>query len=113
MAKKRGKISENRKSSKRDDKQVFAFLAAFFTIIGFIVALIIRKDDKYVMFYAKQGLVLFIGFVIAWLIGGIPVIGWIYTIAILILWIITWINALSGEEKNTFIVGEIAEKIKL
>jgi len=103
---------------KGDDRILFAFLAAFLTIIGFIIALIIKKDDKYVMFYAKQGLILFIGWIIAGIISAIPIIGWfvlgpILWIALLILWIITWINALSGKQKKTWIIGDLAEKIKL
>jgi uncharacterized membrane protein len=117
MAKKKVKRdSRNRfekKSSSRDNRQLFAFIATFFTLIGFIIALILKRDDKYVMFYAKQGLVLFIGFVIAGFVGKLPVIGWIYSVFIVVLWILAWINALSGEERNTFIVGDIAEKIKL
>ena len=52
------------KTKKINDKKLHAFLASFFTIIGFIIALILWKDDKYVMFYAKQGLILFIGYVL-------------------------------------------------
>lgn len=106
------------KPKKGDDRIVFAFLAAFLTIIGFIIALIIKKDDKYVMFYAKHGLILFIGWIIAGILSVIPIIGWlilgpILWIALLILWVITWINALSGKQKKTWIIGNLAEKIKL
>ena len=110
MAKKKVK---SKRSSKKQDSQLYAFLATFFTIIGFIIALATKKKDKYVMFYAKQGLVLFIGFVIAVVLGWIPIVGWIYWILILIIWVISWVNALSGEERDTFIIGKIAEKINL
>mgnify|MGYP001202021315 CR=1 FL=1 len=46
------------------DRKLFAFLASFFTIVGFIVALILWKNDKYVMHYAKHGLILFIAQVV-------------------------------------------------
>ena len=109
---------EIQSSRKQDDKKLFAFLAAFFTIVGFIIALVLKKEDKYVMFYAKQGLVIFIGWLIVWAVGIIPIIGKfvlgpILLILLLILWVITWINALSGEQKKTFIIGDLAEKIKV
>lgn len=117
MAKKRlKKKAESLK--KQDDKKLFAFLASFFTIVGFIIALVLKKEDKYVMFYAKQGLILFIGQIIISVFYSIQIIGKFILGPILlilwaILWTITWINALSGEQKKTFLVGDLAEKIKL
>lgn len=116
MAKKRTRKAKN--LQEQDNKKLFAFLAAFFTIMGFIISLILKREDKYVMFYAKQGLVLFIGYVIVAVLHSLPVIGWFILGPVLwvlwaILWIITWINALSGQQKNTFIIGELAEKINL
>jgi len=101
-------------NKKQDDKILFAFLATFFTIIGFILALILKKQDKYVMFYAKQGLVLFIGQVIIGVLTPFlfflsPIL-WILWI---IIWILSWINALSRETRNTFLIGDLAKKIKL
>ena len=99
---------------KEDDKIIFAWLAVFFTIIGFLIAIILKKENKYVMFYAKQGLILFIGQIIIWLLSGIlswlTILLWIFWA---ILWAMAWINSLSGEERNTLIVGSLAEKIKL
>ncbi len=100
-----------------DDSKLFAFLAAFLTIIGFVIALLTKRDNKYVMFYAKQGLVLFIIQIIAWAVEMLPLIGKIASIVMwvlfLICWIIAWLNALSGEMKNTFLIGDFAEKIKV
>ena len=98
----------------KDDKIIFAWLATFFTIIGFLIAIILKRDDKYVMFYAKQGLILFIGEIIIWLLSGIfgklIILFWIF---LAILWAMAWINSLSGEQKNTWLIGDLAEKIKL
>jgi len=105
---------KTKEQNNQDDSKLFAFIATFFTIIGFIIALIIRKENEYVMFYAKQGLVLFIAQLILivltpFLFFLTPIL-WILWV---ILWIIAWINSLSGEMKNTFIIGDLAEKIKL
>lgn len=107
------KASLKKTSSKGNNKKLYAFIAAFFTIIGFLIAIILKKDDKYVMYYAKHGLILFIAWAIVALVGWIPFIGWLYGIFIFILWIITWINALSGQEKRTFIISDLADKLKL
>ena len=42
------------------NSKIFAFLAIFLGIIGFLIVLIAKKDDAYAMFYAKQSLILFI-----------------------------------------------------
>ena len=110
MAKKRA----SKKKQKGDsDSQLYAFLATFFTIIGFIIFLVSKRKDKYVEFYAKQGLVLFIGYLIAIAFGWIPVIGWIYWIFLIAIWMMAWLNALSGEKKDTWLIGDMAKKIKL
>jgi len=97
-----------------NDNIIFAWLAVFFTIIGFLIAILMKKENKYVMFYAKQGLILFIGQIIIWLLSGI--FGWLkypLLIFLVILWAMAWINSLSGEERNTWLIGDLARKIKL
>jgi len=105
------------KLNKKEDEKLFAFLGSFFTGIGFLLVLILRKKSEYAMFYAKQGLVLFIAALILSAFSRIPLIGWIFSTIILvgwiILWIITFVNSLSGNKIKTFLIGELAEKIKL
>ena len=106
-----------KKSNKIDESKTYAFLATFLSIIGFIIVLLTRKNDKYAMFYAKQSLVVFLAFVVAWVVMIIPVIGWIigwivYIIAV-ILWVMSWIYALSGQEKEVPIVGKFARNFNL
>jgi len=116
MAKKKMKSS-----NKNDDKIIFAFLAAFLSVIGFIIALIFKKNDKYVMFYAKQSLVVFIFAVIVEITHQIfifiPIIGNIINVVlnifVIILWLISWIYALSNEEKEVPAIGRYARSIKL
>jgi len=118
MEKKRKKEKSNEDVN---NSKLFAFLAVLLSIIGFIIALITKRDDKYVMFYAKQSLVLFIACVIVWAIQGItdwiPVLGMLIKIVlnviIVFLWIFQIIYSLSGEEKETPIIGEYARGIKL
>jgi uncharacterized membrane protein len=101
------------KGKKEDDKKLYAFLATFLSIVGFIIALVAKKDDKYVMFYAKQSLVIFIAWIIAAILSFIPVIGWVLQVLVWILWLISWIYALSGEEKDIPVIGDLAQKLKI
>ncbi len=102
--------------NKNDDRRLFAFLATFLSIIGFVIALIVKKDHDYVMFYAKQSLVVFIASVIVGILGGvfglIPILGWIISwvlnLVVLVLWLFSWIYALSGEEKEVPLIGKYA-----
>jgi uncharacterized membrane protein len=107
----------NKKHKKEDDSRIFAFLAVFFTIIGFVIAILARKDDKYVMFYAKQGLAIFIIQLIASFAWKLPIVGWLTgltaTVLFIITWISAWLNALSGEKVKTVFIGEFADKIRL
>ena len=103
----------------QDDSKLFAFLAVLLSIIGFIIAYAAKRDNKYVMFYAKQSLVLFFGWVILWVISMvlymIPFIGmlvyWICYVGLIILWIVGLVYSLSGEMKNIPLVGDIARKL--
>ena len=104
-----------------EDSKLFAFLAAFLSIVGFIIAMVAKKDDKYVMHYAKQSLVIFVAAVIVavagWILIFIPIIGWIImwalNLIIAILWLFSWIYSLSGEMKEVPLVGKYARSIKL
>ncbi|MBI2044818.1 DUF4870 domain-containing protein [Candidatus Pacearchaeota archaeon] len=103
--------------NKNDDSKLFAFIAAFLSIIGFIIALLAKKDDKYVMHYAKQSLIIFIIFMIAMVTEWIPFIGKIISpivnIAGLVFWAMSWIYALSGKMKEIPLISEYAEKMKI
>lgn len=114
-------MAKKTESKDVEEGKIFAFLATFLSIIGFIIVMLTKKDNKYAMFYAKQGLVLFIAAVIIgvamWILILIPIIGWLAMIVLelilLILWFISWIYALSGEEKVIPIIGKYAKEIKL
>ena len=97
----------------RDANKLKAFVSVFFSVIGVIVSIILWRNEEYVRFYTKESLILFIGFVIASLLQGIIVVGKIVMILMVILWVITWIYALQGIKKETFIVGDLAKKINL
>lgn len=110
-----------KQSKEIEEGKVFAFLGIFLTIVGFLVVILAKKDNKYAMFYAKQGLVLFIAYVIAiianMILSMIPFVGWLIMlvlwIGLLVLWILGIVYSLSGEMKDIPLIGEFAKKIKI
>ena len=101
--------------------KVFAILGIVFTLIGFLIVLLAKKENKYAMFYAKQGLVLFIvGFIASiasFIVGFIPFFGWIISpllsLGVFVLWVIGIVYAASGEMKDIPIVGDFAKKLNI
>lgn len=77
--------------------------------ILFLVPLFLKKESKFAQFHAKQGLVLFI----AWLFALIPVIGWLIALVVLILAIIGFLKALTGEYWEIPVMGQFAKKLNL
>ncbi len=94
-------------------------LWAFIGYLGILclLPLLLKKDDAFAHFHAKQGLVLFLTGVILSIIMVIPILGWIVgavgTLVLLVLWIIGLINALTGKQKALPLIGGFAEKLSL
>ncbi|MBU0536105.1 MAG: hypothetical protein KKE20_04015 [Nanoarchaeota archaeon] len=103
--------------AKSGDEKLWGFLGVFLTVLGFIIVLLAKKNDKYAMYYGKQGLVLFIAWAICAVIMIIPVIGWIVGavgyLVVLVLWIIGIIYSISGEMKPIPLIGKYAEQINV
>ena len=103
---------------KREDKEVlegkpYAILAYLWILC--LIPLILKKDNKFSLFHAKQGLVLFIGELVIGFIGVIPILGWMIlflgTFLFGILSLAGIVQALLGNFWKMPVVGEIAEKI--
>jgi uncharacterized membrane protein len=82
-----------------------------------LIPLLAKKESKFAQFHGKQGLVLFICWIIIWIVGIIPFLGWLIaflgSIVLLILSILGIVQALSGKYWKIPFLGEYAEKIKL
>ncbi len=89
-----------------EKNKVMAVLA----YILFFIPLLAAKDSKFARFHANQGLVLFLGGIIASVVAVIPVIGWIIApiagLIITVLAVIGIINALNGRAKELPVIGK-------
>lgn len=100
-------MEEKKPTSTNSDSNLMAALS--YVWILSVVMLIIKKDDEFVKFHARQGLILFI----ASFVGVIPFIGWFIWLIVVVFDIVGFIKALSGERYKVPVVGDIAEKINL
>ena len=100
-----------------EEGRAWAFIGVFLGLIGFVLILLAKRENKYAMYYGKQGLVLTIAGIIISFVSAIPFIGWVIGfigwIILLILWIMGLVYSISGEEKEIPIIGEFANKIKI
>lgn len=87
-----------------------------------IIPLLVAKDDAFVKFHVKQGLVLCVGWVALWFIGSMsyglmfgmlaPIISLI-NLAIIVLSIIGIINVVKKAEKELPLVGSLAKHLPI
>jgi len=103
--------------AKSSDSKLFAFLAVLLSIVGFLIALLSKKKDKYVMHYAKQSLVLFICLIAINALMMVPILGWMLGMVLWLVWVVLWmitiVYSLSGDKKETPLIGKYAKKIDL
>ena len=82
-----------------------------------LIPLLLKKDNKFVLFHGKQGLVLFLGELAAAIISIIPflglLIGFLSVIVFGILSIIGIIQVLMGNYWKIPVVAELAEKFNI
>ncbi len=79
---------------------------AYFGALGFLIAYLTKKENKYVLYHAQQGLIL----VICLLVTPIPVVGWIIALGAFVLFIIGMLNGFKGVIKPLPLVGNLAFK---
>jgi uncharacterized membrane protein len=86
--------------------------------ILFLIPLLAKKDSKFCMFHAKQGLALFIVSIIISFLGMIPLLGWFIILPLGMLFVLIlaiWgiVAALQGKETKLPLIGSLAEKFDL
>lgn len=75
------------KSSSDDEGKIFAILAYLLGIIGFLIVLLAKKDNKFAMYHAKQALMVNIAAIVV----AIPL-----AIVMMVLMFIPFVNIVAG-----------------
>jgi uncharacterized membrane protein len=102
----------------QEDKEIQE--GRFFAVIAYIyflciLTLLFKKDNKFALYHAKQGLVLFVFEVTGFILSVIPILSWLmhnpgFILAVAIsLWGI--LKAWSGEYGRIVVISRIADKI--
>lgn len=101
--------------AKQGDKNLIAILS--YLGILFLIPLLVVKDNPFVQFHAKQGLVLFIAEIATVVIAWIPILGWIAGFILWIIWLVLGIigivNVVKGKQAPLPIIGRFAGKFKI
>lgn len=82
-----------------------------------LIPLLAKKDSKFAQEHGKQGLVLFIAWIVVVVVGWIPILGWIVgflgSILLLVLSLVGFIKCLMGEFWEIPVLGQYRDKFKL
>ncbi|MBU1727445.1 MAG: hypothetical protein KJ880_07435 [Candidatus Omnitrophica bacterium] len=94
----------------------------FFAVISYIsflcvVSLLLKKDNKFVLYHAKQGLVLFVIEVVGFIFSIVPPLGWFYRVFGVAIFIVVSLLGAYNAYKGVFFglpwISNAAEKISL
>lgn len=91
-------------------------IIAYLTIIRLVVAFVMNKEknDPFAAYHIKQSLGLCVCGIAVFIVGMIPILGWIASffgsLFLLYLWIMGMINAINGKVKSVPVLGDKFEK---
>lgn len=94
-------------------------IIACLSYIGILVLipLLAKKDSKFAQEHAKQGLVLLLAFVALFVIGIIPILGWLIAffgnIVLLVIALVAFIKCLMGEFWEIPVLGQYRHKLNI
>jgi uncharacterized membrane protein len=91
-------------------------LIAYFWIL-FIIPLLVKRDNRFVHFHAKQGLVLFLVSIALSLFSAIPLFGWfigpVLWVVLFVFWIVAVVQCLLGNAWKMPLIGDWAEMLNI
>ncbi len=98
------------------EENIEALIAYLVGWVSGLIIFLLETKSKYVRFHAAQSLVLFLGLMVVSLVAGfMPIIGWIISGLITLIWIIAWIicliKAYQHEDFEIPIAGSLARKL--
>lgn len=109
-----GNTQAETKNTASDDKTMA--IVAYLTIIGLIAAFIMNreKNDPFAAYHIKQSLGLSMCGIALFIVGLVPILGWIASflgsIFLLYLWVMGLVNAINGKEQPVPLFGDKFEE---
>jgi len=96
--------------------QILMGIVSYLWIL-FIIPLLVMREDEFVHFHAKQGLVLFLSSIAVSIFTVIPFIGWvigpILHLVLIIFWVLAIVNVILKKKWKMPLLGEWAERLDL
>ncbi len=104
------------KTTPTQDEKIIAAIGYIWLL--FLIPLLLKKDNEYCQFHAKQGMVLFIFSLIVMILGGVPVLGWLIImplglIVVIVFALLGFVNALHGRKWEMPYLGRFAKRVNL
>lgn len=88
------------------------FGAMAYIWILFLIPLLLKNNNQLVQFHAKQGMLLFICWLIGWLFFWLPFVGALLYLAIILISALGIIAVIQGRYWEIPVIGRYAQKIK-
>ncbi len=106
---------ENTPSSISQEDKVYAALSYVWILV--FIPLFLKRQSGFVQFHVRQGLALLIAEVILWIIGLVPILGWLIAfighIVVAILAVLGIVAALVGRYWEMPFLSEYAKKLNI
>lgn len=98
-----------------EDDKIIAAIGYIWVL--FLIPLLLKKKSNFCQHHAKQGLVLFIFWIVINVVGAIPILGWLIMflgwLAIIFLAVLGFTHAVKGEMWEMPYLGKYTQKINL
>lgn len=81
--------------------------------IFFFLPLNFFRDNEFIKYHSKQGVVFFVSSLLVIASFWISVLGWVFLAVFVVVWLAGIVNVLTGKQERLPIIGLIAERINL
>jgi uncharacterized membrane protein len=103
-------------SKQRKQESNLIAILSYFGLL-FLIPMLVVKDDSFVQFHAKQGLVLFLFEAATAIFAAVPILGWLGAPILYIFWIVLSIigiiNVVNNKKEQLPVIGQLADRFKI
>jgi len=96
----------------QDSKDHRVTAALSYVLLLFLVPMT-KKDSAFCQFHAKQGIALFVTWIVVSFFAWIPFVGWAAWLSLLVINIMAIVKTLNGESLELPVLAKYAKQIKL